>query len=77
MLVLALRRGGKLATTMEARGMGARDANGQLLRTWARPSYLKRIDWMLLTWSVIVPTIALGLAAYMGTFRWIVSTSAA
>ncbi|WP_336250994.1 energy-coupling factor transporter transmembrane component T [Stomatohabitans albus] len=77
MLVLALRRGGKLATTMEARGMGARDANGQLLRTWARPSYLKRIDWMLLTWSVIVPTVALGLAAYMGTFRWIVSTSAA
>lgn len=77
MLVLALRRGAKLATTMEARGMGARAADGSPLRTWARPSVLTRVDYLLLAWSVVVPTLALGLAVYAGTFRWIVSTSAA
>lgn len=75
MLVLALRRGAKLATTMEARGMGARDTTGTLLRTWARPSHLTGADWLLFTWTILVPTIALTTAVYMGTFRWIVSTS--
>lgn len=75
MLVLALRRGAKLATTMEARGMGARDADGMLLRTWARPSVLTTRDYVLLAWSVVVPTIALGVAMYFETFRWIVSTT--
>lgn len=77
MLVLALRRGAKLATTMEARGMGARDKNGNLLRTWARPSYLTGVDYLLFTWAFIVPTLSLGAAVYFNTFRWIVSTSAA
>lgn len=75
MLVLALRRGAKLATTMEARGMGARDANGNLLRTWARPAHLKAVDWVLFAWAALIPTLALATAVYFNTFRWIVSTS--
>lgn len=76
MLVLALRRGAKLATTMEARGMGARDKDGNLLRTWARPAQLTKVDYILFTWAFLVPTLSIALAVYFNTFRWIVSTSA-
>ena len=75
MLVLALRRGAKLATTMEARGMGARSTQGHLLRTWARPSHLTAIDWLLFAWATLIPTLSLTLTVYFNTFRWIVSTS--
>lgn len=55
--------------------MGAKDTNGNLLRTWARPARLTAVDWVLFAWAALVPTIALGMAVYLGTFRWIVSTS--
>lgn len=47
LLVLALRRGGKLATAMEARGFG-RTPPGGGQRTWARESRVSRKDWLIM-----------------------------
>ena len=63
LLVFALRRSGKLATTMEARGFGASGA-----RTWARPSRLCAADAALMAVAIAVPTIALALSVWAGTF---------
>ena len=63
LLVFALRRSGKLATTMEARGFGAK---GQ--RTWARPSRLRAADAVLITVAAAIPAIALAVSVWAGTF---------
>ena len=63
LLVFALRRSGKLATTMEARGFGAAGA-----RTWARPSRLRAADAALMAVAIAVPTIALTVSVWAGTF---------
>ena len=63
LLVFALRRSGKLATTMEARGFGAAGR-----RTWARPSRLRAADAALMAVAIAVPTIALALSVWAGTF---------
>mgnify|MGYP001669736597 CR=1 FL=1 len=63
LLVFALRRSGKLATTMEARGFGAAGT-----RTWARPSRLRAADAVLMIVAVAVPAIALAASAWAGTF---------
>lgn len=63
LLVFALRRSGKLATTMEARGFGAEGA-----RTWARVSRLRAADAALMVVAVAVPAIALAASIWAGTF---------
>ena len=63
LLVFALRRSGKLATTTEARGFGA-----SVARTWARPSRLCAADAALMAVAIAVPTIALALSVWAGTF---------
>ena len=63
LLVFALRRSGKLATTMEARGFGAEGA-----RTWARVSRLHAADAVLMVVAVAVPAIALAASIWAGTF---------
>ena len=63
LLVFALRRSGKLATTMEARGFGAAGT-----RTWARPSRLRAADAVLMIVAVAVPAIALAASVWAGTF---------
>ena len=63
LLVFALRRSGKLATTMEARGFGASRA-----RTWARPSRLRAADAALMAVAIAVPAIALTVSVWAGTF---------
>ena len=63
LLVFALRRSGKLATTMEARGFGAAGT-----RTWARPSRLRAADAVLMVVAVAVPAIALAASVWAGTF---------
>lgn len=63
LLVFALRRSGKLATTMEARGFGAAGR-----RTWARPSRLRAADAALMAVAIAVPTIALTVSVMAGTF---------
>ena len=63
LLVFALRRSGKLATTMEARGFGAAGR-----RTWARPSRLRATDAALMAVAIAVPAIALTVSVMAGTF---------
>ena len=63
LLVFALRRSGKLATTMEARGFGAAGR-----RTWARPSRLRAADAALMAVAIAVPAIALTVSVWAGTF---------
>ena len=63
LLVFALRRSGKLATTMEARGFGAARK-----RTWARPSRLRAADAVLMLVAIAVPAIALAVSIWAGTF---------
>ncbi|MGO2112757.1 MAG: energy-coupling factor transporter transmembrane component T family protein [Pseudoclavibacter sp.] len=65
LLVLAVRRGGALATAMEARGFGA----GR--RTWARPSRLGVRDAVVIGFAVLVPAAALAIAVATGSFRLI------
>lgn len=63
LLVFALRRSGKLATTMEARGFGAAGK-----RTWARVSRLRPADAALMVVAVALPVIALAASIWAGTF---------
>lgn len=63
LLVFALRRSGKLATTMEARGFGAAGT-----RTWARVSRLRAADAVLMIVAVVLPAIALTVSVMAGTF---------
>ena len=63
LLVFALRRSGKLATTMEARGFGA-----QGRRTWARVSRLSVADALLMVVAIVLPAIALAASIWAATF---------
>lgn len=63
LLVFALRRSGKLATTMEARGFGAAGK-----RTWARVSRLRAADAVLMLVAIALPAIALAASIWAGTF---------
>ena len=57
LLVMSLRRAGKLATAMEARGFG-----GPRKRTWARESKLRSRDWAVMAGCVGIAAGALALA---------------
>jgi energy-coupling factor transport system permease protein len=67
LFVLAIRRGTKLATAMEARGFGAPGA-----RTWARPSVLRPRDAVLVLIAVAIAaaSAAIAIAAGTWTFVW-------
>lgn len=62
LLVVALRRGGTLATAMEARGFGGPE------RTWARPSTLGMRDAVLVLLVALVTATALGVSLAAGSF---------
>lgn len=64
LLVLAIRRGSKLATAMEARGFGSDQP-----RTWARESRVGWPDAALLCLAVGVAALAIWAAVWAGTFR--------
>jgi energy-coupling factor transport system permease protein len=64
--VLAVRRGTKLATAMEARGFGAPGP-----RTWARASRFGAGDLVLAGIGVVVTALAVGLAVALGTWRFV------
>lgn len=64
LLVLAIRRGGVLATAMEARGF---DAPGG--RTWARQARLGRADVVLGVATVVVLVLAVVAALVAGTWH--------
>ncbi|MDR0283536.1 MAG: energy-coupling factor transporter transmembrane protein EcfT [Propionibacteriaceae bacterium] len=67
LLVLAIRRGTKLATAMEVRGFGA--AGRQ--RTWARESRLGPADAVGLGLTLVIDAVSLTAAVAAGTFWFI------
>ena len=62
--MLAIRRGSKLATAMEARGFGS-----DLPRTWARQSRVGAPDAVLLVIAAAIAAIAIAVAVWAGTFH--------
>ncbi|MGO4957984.1 energy-coupling factor transporter transmembrane component T family protein [Luteococcus sp. Sow4_B9] len=62
LLVLAIRRGSRLATAMEAKGFG-----GPVQRTWARPSTVGWADVVAVMVSLLIGIAAVGAAWQMGT----------
>jgi energy-coupling factor transport system permease protein len=67
LLVLSIRRGSKLATSMEARGFGAPGR-----RTWARESTLGWRDWMLMAIGAAISAVAVVAAVLAGTWNFII-----
>ncbi|AYF99393.1 energy-coupling factor transporter transmembrane protein EcfT [Protaetiibacter intestinalis] len=64
LLVLALRRGGSLATAMEARGFG-----GDTPRSAARTASFGRAEWVLVGIGVLIGLVALGVSIAVGAFN--------
>ena len=64
LLVFAVRRGGKLATAMEARGFG-----GTARRSWARPSVLRARDVVFMLAGAGVVASAVVAAVLLRTWR--------
>jgi len=64
LLVFAVRRGGKLATAMEARGFG-----GEAPRSWARRSVLRPRDVAVMAVGVLVVAAAVTTAVLVGSWR--------
>lgn len=67
LLVLAIRRGSKLATAMEARGFG-----GPTQRSWARESRFGWREWFVLIAGLMVGMIAIWAAVLTGHWNFIV-----
>lgn len=67
LLVLAIRRGSKLATAMEARGFG-----GDTERTWARVSVFGAREWGVVFAGLMVGMIAITTAIATGHWNFIV-----
>ncbi|MET0303642.1 MAG: energy-coupling factor transporter transmembrane component T [Microbacteriaceae bacterium] len=66
LFVLAIRRGSKLATAMEARGFGA-DAP----RTWARESRFGGREWALIVIGALIAAIAATVSIATGSWNFI------
>lgn len=66
LLVFAVRRGGKLATAMEARGFG-----GTRSRSWARRSVLRARDVLFMIVGGGVVAVAVAAAVLLGSWRWV------
>lgn len=67
LLVLAIRRGSKLAVAMEARGFG-----GTTPRTWARESRFGWREWFVLIAGLMVGMMAITAAVVTGHWNFIV-----
>ncbi|HRP99175.1 MAG TPA: energy-coupling factor transporter transmembrane component T [Terrimesophilobacter sp.] len=67
LLVLAIRRGSRLATAMEARGFG-----GPTPRTWARDSVFGWREWLVVVAGLMVGMISLTVAIATGHWNFIV-----
>ena len=64
LLVAAIRRATRMATAMEARGLGVRPQ-----RTWARPSPFAALDGVVASASVVLAVGATAFAVALGTWR--------
>ena len=63
LLVLSIRRATSLSTAMEARAFGTGHA-----RSRARESRVHAKDWLFLVGCLVIPSLALGVSIYLGTF---------
>ncbi|WP_018135263.1 energy-coupling factor transporter transmembrane component T family protein [Acaricomes phytoseiuli] len=63
LLVQALRRAGRLAAAMEAKGFGA----GR--RTWARPSHFSRLDFLVICGGIAIAVVSVAAALLWGTWN--------
>ena len=70
LLVLSIRRGAKLSTAMEARGLGS-----PVRRTWARPARFGTAEWMLLLIGAAISAAAIAAAVWAGTWNFILGPS--
>ncbi|GAA4783717.1 energy-coupling factor transporter transmembrane component T family protein [Microbacterium gilvum] len=68
LFVLAIRRGTKLATAMEARGFGA-----PVRRTWARPSRLRPRDGVVVVLATAIAGAAMTAAVAAGTWTFVLA----
>ncbi|MCP2030605.1 energy-coupling factor transport system permease protein [Okibacterium sp. HSC-33S16] len=68
LLVLAIRRGSKLATAMEAKGFGS-----HARRTWARPSTVGRPEAVLLLIGAGIACASIAAAVLAGTWTFILA----
>ncbi|QHC66792.1 energy-coupling factor transporter transmembrane protein EcfT [Rathayibacter sp. VKM Ac-2759] len=66
LLVLAIRRGSRLATAMEAKGFGS-----DTPRTWARESRLAPGDLLLVLGGVVIAALAVVAAVLAGTWSFL------
>lgn len=66
LFVMALRRGAKLATAMEARGFGRADS-----RTYVHPSVLKPADYCFMLGGLLLALLAIGIAITTGEYRFL------
>ena len=66
LIVLALRRSTKLATTMEARGFGALGN-----RTWARPARIGKGDVLFMLACAAASALSIGVAVATGNFHFL------
>ncbi|GAA1950889.1 energy-coupling factor transporter transmembrane component T family protein [Agromyces allii] len=64
MLVLSIRRGGTLATAMEARGFGA-----DTERTWARAAHFGRVEWIVIVVGCVVAAVSATVAVTTGSWN--------
>ena len=69
LLVIALRRGGKLATAMEARGFG-RTPPGGGKRTWARESRLHARDMWIMALGLLLAFLPVVVSVGTGAWRF-------
>ncbi|NNG20550.1 energy-coupling factor transporter transmembrane protein EcfT [Naumannella sp. ID2617S] len=70
LLVLAIRRGSRLATAMEAKGFGATGPDAPV-RSWARPSRLGATDAVGVCVTLLMALVAVGSAVWFGTVFWV------
>jgi energy-coupling factor transport system permease protein len=68
LLVLAIRRGSKLATAMEARGF-----DGPAARSWARPSPFGRAEALTIGCGVLLGAACVAVAVLLGTWNFILT----
>ena len=64
LLVIAIRRGTKLATAMEARGFGS-----DIPRTWARRSVLHAQDLLIVTVAGVIAAAAVAISMAVGAWN--------
>src|SRR5699024_12367179 len=69
LLGLARRRGGKLATAMEARGFGRPISTSP--STWARESKLVRTDWIIMAIGVLLASLPVIISVVSVSWRFL------